>query len=102
MGTLQFPDLFLPRKSLLFETGLNLFLTGGRGKEFMTAYEVACLMAALKICIYFPQSSSHEVQSVLFLKSCFECLELFIPIVLFSVDMSLTLRVHVSLYFLQN
>lgn len=32
---------FKLRKTLLFETRLNLLLTATRGKEFMTAYEAA-------------------------------------------------------------
>lgn len=63
---------FLLRKTLLFETGLNLFLTGARRKEFMTDYKSAHPVARLYICLYTHEHtcwrSSPEVQSVLFLK----------------------------------
>lgn len=41
MGNLQFADLFIQKDLQLFETGLNLLLTGVGGKELMSAHEVA-------------------------------------------------------------
>lgn len=52
LGALQFPDFLSLRKILLFETGLNMFLTASRGKEFMTAYEAAHPVARLSLSPY--------------------------------------------------
>lgn len=69
MGNLQFADLFI-QKDLLFETGLNLLLTGVWGKELTTAHEAAHPVW-LNMWIYLPWKSGREVQPVLFLELMF-------------------------------